>query len=203
MNFNEKLLLAVGEIDDELIAKAEGYRARPYAALRRNLSIAACLLIVSIGVVGAFRLFGPKFDMAGGNMAPGAAGDKEENYMDGAMTNDSYGSVEIVSREGGSRFTVYITLYEQVERHDVIFRGSGTDQYGEPIFIISTTADYAELTHIPVAPPVLKVNGNVATTLPTEPGSYTVEIDVSHVVEAGYDLDDYFVLGIFGQIPRY
>ena len=202
MTKNEILLKAIGEIDDELIADADRYERRG-VPLRRYLSLAACLLLVVTAVLFMAENLLPKFDvdLSGGAAAPGDA-DMESNMAGGFMINESFGEATVFRSADGLCFTIYMTLYESVEFNDLIFRGEGIDAYGEPIFIISTTAAYAELTHIPVEPPRITVNGEAATTLPAEAGSYRIEIDVSHLEAAGYSLDEYFVLGAFGRVDR-
>ena len=207
MNENYKLFAAIGQIDEGLILEAESFGARRRARFKQNLTAVACMLVISAGVVGALHALGPVLNPDAGSAAPGEnhfSGTTSDKFNDGsedAMKIFDFGTAELVSRSE-SGYTLYIELYKSVGRQDVIFRGSGTDEQGEPIFIISTTADYAELTHIPVDPPRLTVNGATVISLPTEPGKYTVEIDVSHIIEAGYILDDYFILGDFGRFQR-
>ncbi len=205
MKSSEKLLAAIGEIDDGLIAEAERYEGRGKVSLYKKLSVAACILIVSAGIAGAARLFlQPQFD-ADKAEPPNDPGlnDGMVNGIEstGGIIEMSFGSLKQLSREGNV-YTFVMTLYEQTERQDITLRGSGYDQWGEPIFVISTTAPFAELTHIPVEPPRLTVNGSTADTLPTAPGEYTVEIDLSPLIDAGYEPDGYFVFGSFGRISR-
>ena len=206
MKSNEKLLAAIGEIDDSLIAEAEQYEGRGRVSLYKKLSVAACLLIVSAGIVGAVHLFPkPNFD-AETSEPPTDSGLKNDGVINGIESTGgiiemSFGALRQLSREGNV-YTFVMTLYEQTERQDITLRGSGCDQWGEPILVISTTAPFAELTHIPVAPPMLKVDGVNADTLPTAVGEYTVEVDLSPLIDAGYEPDGYFVFGSFGRISR-
>ena len=196
MTKNELLLRAIGEIDDELIAGADSYKRRS-APITRYLSLAACLFLVVTAVLFMAENILPKFDVDLGGAAPESP---DYEFSNGAaMIYKDFGEAEVFTSDG-VHFTVYMTLYEDVEQMDLIFRGEGYDEQVEPIFIISTTAAYAELTHIPVEPPRIKVNGADATSLPTEAGTYTVTIDVSHLTEAGYTLDPYLVLGAFGSV---
>ena len=206
MKQNERLLAAIGEIDDRIIEEAERWSGRGGIPLYKRLSVAASVLIVSIGIIGSLLIFTPVFD---GDLAGDAAPempDKNEEMMNG-VTNQggtmqtSFGTLRLLARDGES-YTFELTLTEQMERQDITLRGSGYDQWGEPIFVISTTAPFAELTHIPVEPPRLKINGADADTLPTAPGEYTVEVDFSPLTEAGYTPDEYFVFGDFGRISR-
>lgn len=206
MKSNEKLLAAIGEIDDSLIAEAEQYEGRGRVSLYKKLSVAACLLIVSAGIVGAVHLFPkPNFDV-GTSEPPTDSGLKNDGVINGIESTGgiiemSFGTLRQLSREGNV-YTFAMTLYEQTERQDITLRGSGCNQWGEPILVISTTAPFAELTHIPVAPPMLKVDGVNADTLPTAVGEYTVEVDLSPLIDAGYEPDGYFVFGSFGRISR-
>ena len=200
MTSNEYLLKAIGEIDEELIAGADSYKGRG-VPIRRYLSLAACLFIVVTAVLFMARNILPKFDVGlGGSAAPGSPDKEFTNGAGETMIYKDFGDAMVIPSADGLHFTAYMTLYESVERMDLIFRGEGYDEYEEPIFIISTTADLAELTHVPVEPPRITVNGADATALPSEAGNYTVTIDVSHLTEAGYSLDGYFVLGAFGRV---
>ena len=199
MTKNELLLRAIGEIDEELIAGADSYKGHG-VPIRRYLSLAACLFLVVTAVLFMARNILPKFDVGLGGAAPESPDKEFANGAGETMIYKDFGDATVIPSADGTRFTVYMCLYESVERMDLIFRGEGYDEYGEPIFIISTTADLAELTHVPVEPPRITVNGADATALPTEAGNYTVTIDVSHLTEAGYSLDGYFVLGAFGRV---
>ena len=142
-------------------------------------------------------------------MSNGTAGPPTGDSMNGS-TGGSPGKSDILYADGaslvllqqsGSVYTFRLTITKEQESIDVFLRGYGTDSFGEPIFVISTTADYAELTHTPLSPPKLRVNGAEVTKIPISPGEYSVTVDLTEL-DARYDWDDFFNIYPFGEIKR-
>ena len=165
MKDNEKLLYAIGEVDEELIAEAE-VRPSPFSRLYKRIGAIAASLILSVTVgIAAMNIF-PAKKMDNDTSAPGsAAGDMMENAGANSSTvprlDFSGGSIELVSKTD----TVYIIR--------IILENSGRE-------IEFPLISGEELS------PTVTVNGKTVAALPTEVGEYEMRIDLTYLEKEGY-----------------
>lgn len=212
------LLLAIGEIDDDLIEEAnEPYRKPKFLGTRAFATIAASLLVV-IGIIAGLRLFDiPLFDMnagGSGNASPpgnggdfgGGVGSGDEGSEDGS--NESTGddglhnpitSITInegslyLTDSGGYRYVFTLTLTSEIERIDAIF----TMYLGSEEFIVAT--DGADLDgKNSIGTPKLYVDDVLSLSIPRTPGTYEISFDLSEYTSAGYSLGNRILISPFG-----
>ncbi len=209
------LLLAIGEIDDDLIEEAnEPYRKSKFWNTRAFATIAASLLVV-IGIIAGSRLFDiPLFDMnAGGNASPpgggdfgGGVGSGDEGSEDGSneTTGDdglhnpitsitiNDGSLSLTD-SGGYRYVFTLTLTSEIERIDAIF----TMYLGSEEFIVAT--DGADLDgKSSIGTPRLYVDDVLSLSIPRTPGTYEISFDLSEYTDAGYSVGNRILISPFG-----
>lgn len=209
------LFSAIGEIDDDLIKEASAPARRSSSVYKTPLAVCAAVFLIMIFFSGAVKLFMPSGSDGNANLG----GDNMSNAPDlplgdstaGGSQNSSQGnSAAILYTDGASLkllqksdsvYTFKLIITKEQDSIDVIIRGSGKDEAGEPIFVISTTADYAELTHIPLSPPKIKIDGEDVTKITTAIGEYTLTVDLSSL-EKGFVWEEMFTISPFGEIKR-
>lgn len=204
--FADRLHSAIGEIDDELIIEAnEPSRSINLTRFYKPALAVAALLLVCVVAIAMIKNLMPSVGLDGGaggdqmngNASPppdsGNGSAKDVLYVNGA-------SLELINRTSNT-YTFKLIITERQDRIDVTLRGEGTDEWGEHIFVISTTAPFAELTHIAKAPPKITVNGESASEIPTLPGEYILTVDLS-ALDPSYTWRNYFTISPFGNIFR-
>ena len=195
MTGSEKLLRAIGDIDEAMIADA----ALPYMPIRRfteSASTIAAALIVCIGVVIALARFLPAFAPAGDagpNMNNGMAGDadnKEES--NGAVgSNDVSMGIPILPGtvlENSSGTITYHGIDGNLLSFTVVNEKDITD---EIIFWVKLLAPNGELQYATNSNGELGglkifVSGVECDRIPTEKGSHEVKIDISGFTKLGF-----------------
>lgn len=175
MKNEEKLLLAIGEISDDIILEASTPYKRKFIPTKKTMAIAASIAVVTIGITLLPRLFDGAFDKnnAGGSSAPeygdgmnGAIGGGTENLD---ISETSAGRMECVEKTDGYKFGFTLTLYaDLVSSLDVTFEST------DKSIIYTTKESIADNTEI--RRPTITVNGEVATTLPIKAGEYDITI---------------------------
>ncbi len=208
---SEKLYAAIGEINGILIEEAnKPNKAIIPSGTIKPAAIAAALIILTVSIPVIINLFtfidlfvsGSNAPVESGDSMNGAAsapmspGESQEQislYTDGA-------SLTLLNKANGI-YTFELIIEKEQEEINVTVRGEGTDEFGEAVFVISTTADYAELTHIPKAAPVIKINGDIQSKIPNTEGEYVLTVDLSGL-DSEYNWNNYFTVTPFGNISR-
>ena len=203
MTNEEKLLLAIGEIDDGLISEASVAYKRRSTPLMRGLSVAASVVAVSAVVLASGALFAPKsFDK---NDAAGEASPPTENASDGSdgsyvgALEGKYGFICNVVRVSEHKIMLDLQIIcESTEKFDVVILGENPEKQKKAICTSGDVDDGYDL----VVSPVITVNGDTADSLPTAVGAYTVVIDFSAIAETDFTWNDYIEILNFGRIER-
>lgn len=159
----------------------------------KAIRLAALLIVLSLFITSAVGCDGQEDDGIHGE-GGGSYSEGDTFYTDGA-------SLTYLGQDNG-KYSFTLNITSAMERIDVILYGQGTDSYGNPISVISTTAPFAELTHIVIAPPTLTVNGRAASEIPVLPGKYSVTVDFSGIDMSKYLMRNYFAVYPFGNIFR-
>lgn len=179
MKDNEKLLYAIGEVDEELIAEAE-VRPSPFSRLYKRIGAIAASLILSVTVgIAAMNIF-PAKKMDNDTSAPGsAAGDMMENAGANSSTvprlDFAGGSIELVSKTD-TVYIIRIILENSITDYDATLHF--TDKSGREIEFPLISGE--ELS------PTVTVNGKTVAALPTEAGEYEMRIDLTYLEKEGY-----------------
>ena len=207
----ERLHNAIGEIDEELILEAEK-PSKPigYRDFVKPLAVCAAVFIFAVTITAVTKYFGgtPTQPNDSSGALTGGSNSSNNAGSDGGTDNSAQGnafyadgaSLEILDRgEGVYLFKLVIT--EELSEIQVNVKGTGTDAYGETQSYISTTAPYTVLTEIPLAPPKIKVNGESTNALPTLPGVYEIEVDLSDL-SPEVDWQNFFTITPFGKVFR-
>lgn len=209
----ELLLLAIGEIDDDLIEEATVPYVRPRIFTPKGISAIAASFILIIGIFLGIRnmdLF--KFmDAYGGNAAPESSnngtmdgneegsGNASGDYVGSGDLHDPVTSITIdggtltLTDSGGYRYGFTLTVTEQIPKIDAIFR---VFRDGEE-FTVSTEGaphGYGEV----IGSPNVYVNGVISSEIPTSPGVYEISFDLSEFTDNGYDIGNRILIEPFG-----
>ena len=201
MTDKERLLYAIGDIDDTLIEEASLPYKRIFTPLTRGLTVAASVVIVSAVILAAGGGLLPKFE-AGGDFDGNA-----EPPMDGNGSHGSLDGSDIISADCGyisdfRRLGEYFISFTMVigsdctEAHDIIIIGKNeeTDELA-----ICTTMDDAPGYSL-VLSPALTVNGEKVDKLPSSVGQYFVTVDYSSVSATDYTWKSQIEITGFGKI---
>ena len=211
------LYSAIGEIDEELISEAQGNKIKRKSKaliLAPLVSVAAILLIITVSL-STVKLLAPKdssLNLGGSNNAPlpensetagtpPSGSSSQDGNINGENLYVADGATLAFIEKSENRYSFKLVITKKQEAIEVTVRGEGTNEWGEPIFVISTTREFAELTHIPTSPPKIFVNGTESTKIPTSPGEYEITVDLSGL-ESDYLWRNYFTLSPFGNIFR-
>ena len=222
MTNEEKILRAIGEIDEELIKEASTPYAykRTFTPLTRGLTVAASVVLVSAAVLSASQLIfslsqkgSDKGGMSNSNdMLYPEDGDGSD--LNGAPSNGSSGSdddgekSEIIKSNYGvicgierEEFSVSFTLK--------LYRDSDLDFKVTLIGVNKENGKLASCTDAPnthlfdeVFPINITVDGKRADKLPTSEGTYEISVDYSEISETEYEWNDYITIWGFGDIQR-
>ena len=214
MNKQEKAELlhnAIGEIDEELILEAEK-PAKPigYRDFVKPLAVCASVFIFAVTITAVTKYFGrtPTLPNDSSDALTGGSNSSNNAGADGGAGNSAQGNtfyadgatLEILDRGEGTYLFKLVITEEQAEIH-VTVKGTGVDSYGEMQSYVSTTAPYTVLTEIPLSPPKIKVNGESTNALPTLPGVYEIEVDLSDL-SPEVDWQNFFTITPFGRVFR-
>lgn len=196
MKNEEKLLLAIGEISDDIILEASTPYKRKFIPTKKTMAIAASIAVVTIGITMLPRLFDGVFDKnAGGSAAP--------EYGDGM--NGMQGDLDIREADFG-----YLVYTGKVAENTYSFKLVIITKPDEPIdvrlyskdkSIVYTTADNAE-DGITVRRPTITVNGERSDKIPTDVGDYEIEISFDNL-EKDIKWDTTFDMGVFHLFHRH
>lgn len=211
----ELLLGGIGEISDELIAEAseEEIKKRKKTAARRRLELlfggmAACLVLAVTVIFSHIDAFDnafegdPDFERTGNNIN-GAVIDSPEGvggdaHSDSAITSEyvavSYGAgTRFVGSSGSLAYVGYTptTILLRLELNTAQSEMSiSLRKMNEPPSVVDTNGVSDRLA--------LRVNGESADALPTAPGMYELELDISELNADG-EMDFDFTVNIFGK----
>ncbi len=188
----EKLLAAIGEIDDRFIKEA----AEPYnpgLSLRRLGSIAASIALVSVIALGAAKIL-PAFEPSYDAGAPEYNGE-EEPWIVTSERLYYDGSVLKVDDIVGGRLRLTLNVYNPLSDFVISIRGKDKDGRN----IIFTTGEDAPEGYIRKAVKIM-INGVDANALPTDAGTYTIVIDLSDAQADDYEMKNEIEAGVFGKI---
>ena len=163
------------------------------ASFDKAIRLTALLILLSLFITLAVGCDGQEDDGIHGE-GGGSYSEGDTFYADGA-------SLTYLGQNSG-KYSFTLNITSKQERIDVILYGQGTDSYGNPISVISTTAPFAELTHIVISPPTLTVNGRSVNEIPVLPGEYSVTVDFSGIDMSKYLMRNYFAVYPFGNIFR-
>ena len=183
MTNEEKILLAIGEIDDEIVAEASApYKRKPLPA-KQVLAVAASIAIVAVGITLLPDLSKKSFDAVGNAAAPEASNPDVSHLGDIAYLG---------CEDGVYRFI--LDLGENVGPIDVTLKSlDGSVVYTtEP-----TDASNDSSSDVEIRRPTITVNGVSVDALPTEPGEYEITISFDGV-ESGKFASS-FTVGQFGS----
>ena len=170
MKNEEKLLLSIGEISDDIIAEAEAPYKRRLAPTKKTLAIAASVAVVAVGITLLPGLLEGSFDKnSGGNSAPEMNGGMDGTEMNFDISETTHGILECIERTDGYSFNFKLTLYADLKSPlDVKLKS----QNGSVVY---TTED-ASTEGVEVRRPTITVNGEVKQNLPTAAGEYDITI---------------------------
>ena len=187
MKSEEKLLFAIGEISDDIIAEA----STPYRKSiinRKSMTIAASIAAIAIGIGILPLALGNSVDKAGGNSAPEMGGDSTNGHLD--ISEEEFGTLTYHGRldENTYSFTLLITD-EAPERIDISL-------YSKDNSIVYTTADEAE-DGVTVRRPTITVDGVAKDSLPTEIGTYDITVSFEGL-EDSIEWSTVYQVGTFG-----
>lgn len=183
-----KLLLACGEIDDRLIDEAR----RPYPiffTVKRTAALVATLILVA--VVGIAALFIAPSLKAANDAAPDSnnAGNRYLSLGDRSYNSESGSYIAFVDKTD-YRYSFFVSLTEDIESLNVYIYGYPMEN-GQPSFkspIVATTSDAPPSGYTVVDMPRLLVDGQEATSLPTEAGTYLITVDFTKI-QSNYMFD--------------
>lgn len=196
-----KLLRAIGQIDDKYVEEASTpYKKSTLFEIFSSKSVRAIAasFVCAVIVIFAVVLLQPKFD----NIF--------DAEIDGSSNKNDYPNADMAPyptlEADGAKLTVVdikSTTYRFIleitkEQGSLDFTIKGKDRDGNPI--IFTTSGEVPDNYTRVTAARIIVNGKTAEKLPCEPGTYNVTIDVSPLLDAGYSLENYFVISPFGII---
>lgn len=169
MKNEEKLLLGIGEISEDIIAEASAEYKRKFTLNKKTLSIAASVAVVALTIALLPGLLLGRFNKndAGGDAAP---------EMDGGLMN---GSVDVFEEDFGTLIykgkkadgTFSFTLIIVTEAPSPI----DVYLYSQDSTIVYTTAQsVSDVTEI--RRPQITVNGEAKDAIPTTAGEYDITI---------------------------
>ena len=202
INGAKTLLEAMSYIDDDIIEEAaEPYKRRSFG-IRQGATVAACVALIAITAAVLYATLSNNLYTGNSNSADGSASGASGPL---GNTDDTYyvnGASLTPTGKDGNLYTFTLSITEKQERIDISLYGSGVDEYGNDILVISTTAPYAELTHIPIARPKITVDGKAADEIPTDIGNYEITVDFSDIDMSKYLMRNYFTVYPFGNVFR-
>ena len=198
----DKVIDSLGRIDDELIQGVEVLRAKPRRIKRfRWVAVAACLCII-------FALTIPMF------LGNGIASKPGKLNLEGAVLEIGAGSVEYHTDNYPEHYLAFtIVLEQEIPECYLEFTTSNiweewVDEDGvvhqetEEFKIVSTAVAYEEYVSYTVVDDLLtfKVNGIETTRMPSEPGTYEIEIDYDNLYDEYDVVENRVAVWPFGEL---
>ncbi len=189
MKNEEKLLLAIGEISDDIIAEVSTPYTRKSVPMKRTLAIAASIAVVTVGITLLPGLLDGKFDksMGGNAAAPEMSGGMSGDVADGS--GEHFGSLAYVGRVGESSFNFNLMLDMTTIVNISLKSADGT--------VIYTTEDIAD-EGVEIRHPTITVNGEAAEALPSHPGEYDITVSFDGM-EGDVEWSEYITFDPFGR----
>ena len=209
MRNEEKLYLAIGEIDERLIEDAGAAYKKPFP-IKKFVAAAACVAIVTVAAIGMSNMLDlmDKGGNLGGGMAPemnGSAAPEfggDDSPSEGEVPENDVlisdiGILTLIESDGKSfRFHLNITLPTYLPIDVYLYSKDGKAVY--------TTADSINDTEslTSIYRPIILVDGEEAERLPGEIGEYVVTISFEGIAELDYDWRSYFTINNFGPFTH-
>lgn len=200
MTKEEKLYLAIGEIDEMLVAEAlSPYKKQIFT--RHNLTIAASVMLATIVILAGLKFLpiitGVKNDAMGGdaNMAPDRGESSDNSAGLYSTIETDFGTVTVIGNEYGKFITLKLELYQDVSPIHITLFGYADNKY------YSCTTN-KNLTDYTILTPLIKVNGVPSDTLPTLKGVYDISIEFSDIEQVNVYWNDTFIIDGFGEFRR-
>ena len=224
MTNEEKLLRAIGEIDDDLIKEASIKNKKVFTPLTRGLTIAASAVIVSTLIIASSGLMQKSFDNAAGNdfngsMGGGSAQPEGNDTLpngniifpgisdntssptkpDNSQDDTHFGYIVGLKSHDQGYITFELVLYQDVSKDLDIFI-YGTDEHGQTA-LVSTTYE-SNNNYDPEQLPTILINLEEAEGLPSEGGKYFITIDYSELFKTGSNAFSRIDISGFGTIYK-
>ena len=177
MKNEEKLLLAIGEISDDIIAEAETPYKRRLVPTKKTLAIAASVAVVAVGIALLPGLLPrPKFD-AGMAAPPEMNGGASGGEVNLDVSERDCGRLECTGRTDGHTFSFTLTLYSDLTSplHVTLKSSDGSVAY---------TTEEGVSVDTEIRRPTVTVNGEVQQNLPTTAGEYEITISFDGMEES-------------------
>nr|MBE6544864.1 hypothetical protein [Oscillospiraceae bacterium] len=195
MRNEEKLYLAIGEIDERLIEEAGSAYKKPLP-IKKMVAAAACVVLVTVAAIGMsdmFLLMGNNGN-SGGDMAPGMNGGSAESEIpeNGVLVSD-IGKLTLLETSDMSftfRLEVYLPTALPIDIY--LYSKDGSTVY--------TTAENVSTSS--VYRPTILIDGEAAERLPGEIGRYEVTISFEGIEELDLQWQRYFTIDNFGPFEH-
>ncbi|MBP3401670.1 MAG: hypothetical protein J6K85_01275 [Clostridia bacterium] len=192
MKNEEKLLLAIGEISDDIISEvSEPYKRKPFP-MKQTLAIAASLAVVVVGV-SLSGIFDARLDknMSGAASAP----ELNDGHYDGSNGSGKFddvaylGAIAYVGKVGENSFSFNLSLNMDSPIHVTLKSLDGT--------VIYTTENISD-EDVEIRRPTITVNGEAADALPSLAGEYDITITFDGM-EENIEWSEYISINPFGD----
>lgn len=190
MKNEEKLLLAIGEISDDIVAEvSKPYKRKPFP-MKQTLAIAASLAVVVVGV-SLSGIFDAKLDknMSGGDAAPESNGSHYGDVNDGCNDVAYLGAIAYVGKVGENSFEFNLSLNMDSAVHVTLKSLDGS--------VIYTTEDISD-EGVEIRRPTITVNGEAANALPSLAGEYDITVTFDGM-EENIEWSEYIIFTPFGE----
>lgn len=201
MRNEEKLYLAIGEIDERLIEEAGSAYKKPFP-IKKMVAAAACVVLVTVAAIGVPNMFNlmDKGGNMGGDMAPGMNGGSagfpenggSEIPENGVLVSD-IGKLTLLETSDMSftfRLEVYLPTSLPIDVY--LYSKDGSTVY--------TTAENVSTSS--VYRPTILIDGEAAERLPGEIGRYEVTISFEGIEELDLQWQRYFTIDNFGPFEH-
>lgn len=191
MKNEEKLLLAIGEISDDIISEvSEPYKRKPFP-MKQTLAIAASLAVVVVGV-SLSGIFDARLDknMSGAASAPELNDGHDGSNGSGKFDDVAYlGAIAYVGKVGENSFAFNLSLNMDSPIHVTLKSLDGT--------VIYTTENISD-EGVEIRRPTITVNGEAADALPSLAGEYDITITFDGM-EENIEWSEYISINPFGD----
>lgn len=195
MTKEEKLLRAIGEIDEELIKDAASPYKKRFTPLTRGLTVAASIAVTSAILIASSGLLSPKFDNAmGGDAAPevnDSASPGKDSYS--TYIESAIGYIYDVREVDTGKISFGLLLYSDTDTR-LNVNVFANDAQGNTRLVATNDIDSENYT--PKLSPTLTVNLEPCDTLPQKGGNYFITIDFSKIL--GDENPDFSYIEIVG-----
>ena len=200
MTNEERLLGAIGEIDEELIREASSSYKKTFTPLTRGLTVAASIALTSAIIIASSGLFAPKSDNA---MIGGA------DFSDGSSSPNAGSNTVYIESELG-----YIYDVRRVDENKISFEILLEADVDEPLYVkifaydeagvprLIATNDKTAEGYDPTIAPSITVNLEAKDNMPTAGGKYFVTVDLGKINDDGYPSFNYIEIDGFGKVYK-